>query len=68
MCMGFKKINVIDTVEDSYVSPAIFFLLKENCCHKCMNINALFTYFTFATYFSLQLQATDMLFSSGFFF
>lgn len=51
MCMGFKEINVINTVEDSYVSSAIFFLLKENCCDKCMNKNALFTYFTFATYF-----------------
>lgn len=51
MCMGFKEINVINTVEVSYVSSAIFFLLKENCCDKCMNKNALFTYFTFATYF-----------------
>lgn len=67
MCVCFKEINVIDTVEDSYVPSTIFSLLKENRCHKCMNINALFSYFTLL-YIFLQLQATDMLFYRVFFF
>lgn len=66
MCVCFKEINVIDTVEDSYVSSTIFSLLKENRCHKCMNINALFSYFTLLYIFCNYKQ--QICYFIGFFF
>lgn len=47
----FKEINLIDTVEDSFVSFSILSLLKGNGYHEFKYRYFIFSFFTFATYF-----------------